>query len=51
MLYLTLLRVATDLPMKNFSLDVRVTEDGGDGSRRATEHAGDGGAAGDGDAT
>ena len=51
MLHLTLLCVATDLPMKNFSFDIRVMEHGGDGARRATGRAGDGGTAGDGDAT
>ena len=51
MSHLILLRVATDLPMKNFSFDIRVMEHGGDGARRATGRAGDGGTAGDGDAT
>ena len=41
MLHLALLYVATNLPMKNFSFDIRVMEHGGDGARRATGHAGD----------
>ena len=49
MLHLVLLRVATDLSMKNFSLDVRVMVRGGDGAWRATGNVGDGGVAGDGD--
>jgi hypothetical protein len=36
MLHLTLLRVATDLPIENFSFDIRVMEHGGDGAWRAT---------------
>jgi hypothetical protein len=39
-LHLALLRVATDLPMKNFSLDVRVMERGGGGARMGWRHSG-----------
>ena len=40
MLHLALLRVATYLPMENFSLDIRVMEHGGDGAWRATGEQG-----------
>ena len=48
MFHLALLHVATDRPMENFPSDVRAMERGGDGARRATGRAGDGGVAGDG---
>ena len=51
MLHLTLLRVATDLPMENFSLDIRVMKQGGDGGVEGNGRVGGGGTAGDGDAT